>query len=660
MNPMRHIVRPFRRQAARIAAVAAIAVLYWLARLPEVSADARAALSARFHFTPTVLSELPGSPHHVIRPVHPALTRIQAWVSSLGASAALHDLDGDGLPDDLCTVDPRSDRVVIEPVPGTGSRYEAFALDQPDRRGFVVPTGCVPGDLNEDGLPDLLVLYWGRPPIAYLRRAGSERLGPASFDAVEVWRGDEIWNTNTATLADVDGDGHLDIFVGNYFPDGVRLLDPSATGPAPMNRSMSRASNGGRNRLLLWTGAGGGDRPWVRFRDASDAMPEESLRRWTHAVGAADLDGDGLPELYIANDFGPDQLFHNESSPGHVVLKEVSGRRTWTTPASKVLGHDSFKGMGVDFGDVNGDLIPDIYVSNIAVAGVAIESHFMFLSEGPIDQLRRGIAPYVDRSEPLGVSRSGWAWDCKLADFDNDGVLEAIQATGFVRGTIDRWPEVHELTMNNDELLPWTALWPRVQAGDDISGHELKRFFTRTGPGPFTDVAPDLHLEPADDPFVTRGIAIADVDGDGDLDFVLANQWQPFVFYRNDAPHAGRSVNLRVLLPVDPAGGAGDLTALPSTREHVRRGRRAVGATVTLTARDGRKWVGLVDGGNGHTGRRSADVHFGLGEVDAGTALEARVTWHDALGRHVQTTPVAPGWQTVWLDQPDSARTDRR
>src|SRR4029077_2593260 len=124
---------------------------------------------------------------------------------------------------------------------------------------------------------------------------------------------------------------------------------------------------------------------------------------------------------------------------------------------------------------------------------------------------------------------------------------------------IDRWPEVHELAMGNDELLPWTALWPRVQAGDDISGHELTRFFARTGQGPFVAIAQDLHLEPADDPFVTRGIAIADVDGDGDLDFVLANQWQPFVFYRNDAPHAGRSVNLRVLLPVGPASGVGDL-----------------------------------------------------------------------------------------------------
>src|SRR5207302_807362 len=148
---------------------------------------------------------------------------------------------------------------------------------------------------------------------------------------IAVWPESEIWNTNTATLTDLDGDGHLDIVVGNYFPDGVRILDPNATGDAPMQHSMSRAYNGGRNRLLLWTGAEAGDRPTVRFRDASDALSGDALTGWTHAVGAADLDRDGLPELFIVNDFGPDRLFHNESTLGRVVLREVSGRRTWTT-----------------------------------------------------------------------------------------------------------------------------------------------------------------------------------------------------------------------------------------------------------------------------------------------------------------------------------------
>jgi hypothetical protein len=621
----------WRRNAGRLLAVAVIATTWGLARVPTLPAAEREAIAARFRFAPTTLAQLPGSPNHTIRPVHPQLTRIQAWVSSLGAGAALTDLDGDGLPNDLCTVDPRSDRIVIEPVPGTGARYAAFALVQPDRRAFVVPTGCVPGDLNEDGVMDLLAVYWGRPPIAFLQVTPAAAPAPARFTPIPVGAESEIWNTNTATLADLDGDGHVDLVVGNYFPDGVRLLDPTASGEAPMNHSMSRAYNGGRTHLLLWAGAETGDRPSVRFTDASAALSADESQGWTHAVGAADLDRDGLPELFLVNDFGPDRLFHNASTPGHVTLNEVIGRRGWTTPASRVLGRDSFKGMGVDFGDLNGDLVPDIYVSNIAVPGVAVESHFLFMSEGPVDALRRGVAPYVDRSEPLGLSRSGWAWDCKLADFDNDGVLEAIQATGFIRGSIDRWPELHELTMANDELLPSTAWWPRVRPGDDISGHEHTRLFARGPHGAYEDVAIDLGLQPRDPP-VTRGIAIADVDGDGDLDFVLANQWQPFVFYRNDAPRPGRSVNLRLLLPTRAAGG-----------------RPAIGATVVVRTPDGRRSTSFVDGGNGHSGRRSPDVHMGLGDVPQDAGLEATIVWRDEAGRHEQAATLKPGWQTVWL-----------
>jgi hypothetical protein len=625
----------WRRSAPRLLAAGALAGTFALARIPPVPAAEREALAARYRFTPITLSELPGSPGRTVRRVHPALTGIDAWVSSLGAGVAMADLDGDGLPNDLCIVDPRSDRVVVSPAPGTGARYADFALPQPDRRPFVVPTGCVPGDLDEDGRIDILVLHWGRPPIAWLRLPASTTLDAAGFTPVPVWDEAENWNTNTGTLADLDGDGHLDLIVGNYFPDSVRMLDPTATGDAPMNHSMSRAYNGGRNRLLLWDGATRGDRPTVRFRDASSALSEEALRGWTHAVGAADLDRDGLPELFLVNDFGPDRLFHNASTPGHVVLREAVGRRGWTTPASRVLGHDSFKGMGVDFGDLNGDLVPDIYVSNIAVPGIAIESHFLFMSEGPIGDLRRGVAPYVDRSEPLGLSRSGWGWDCKLADFDDDGVLEAVQAMGFIRGDVSRWPEVHELTMANDELLPRAGLWPRFRAGDDISGHEHTRFFARRPGGGYADVALDLGLQPSDPPWVTRGIAIADVDGDGDLDFALAHQWGPVVFYRNDSPRGGRSLNLRVMLPADGAAGAGT--------------RPAIGATVLVRTPDGRRFASFVDGGNGHTGRRSPDVHVGVGPVAPDAALETTIVWRDRGGRHEQTTTLTPGWHTVTL-----------
>jgi hypothetical protein len=610
-----------------------------MARLPAVSDDEARALASRFRFTPFVVPDPPGAAGQTMRDVHPALQRLQAWVSSMGASAALADLDGDGLPNDLCLVDPRVDAAFVRPVPGSGDRYEPFAIAPSARGSAVVPTGCAAADLNEDGLMDVIVHFWGRTPVAFLRKAQAEPAGGAApisreaYAGVDVWPGGEAWNTNAVTIADLDGDGHLDLIVANYFPDSAMPFDRHATAPAPLPHSMSRAYNGGRNRLLRWSGAGSGPEPSLRFADVSGALVEDVLCSWTHAVGAADLDGDGLVELFFANDFAPDRLLHNRSEPGRVAFAELRGRRTWTTPMSKTLGFDTFKGMGVDFGDINGDAVLDIYVSNISIPGVAVESHFLFASEGPVEAMRDGVAPYVDRSEPLGLSRSGWAWDCKLVDFDSDGTLEAIQAMGFIRGRVDRWPELQELLMVNDELMPRAGLWPRLAEGDAISGAEPDAFFVRTAQGRYIDVARHLALEPPDAPRVTRGIATADVDGDGDIDFVLANQWDSFVFYRNDSPQ-GAFLGIRPTWPA--AGGRGT--------------RPAVGATVIVRHPSAGPLVTFVDGGSGHTGRRSPEAHIGLGEVGGDTTLPVEIVWRDAAGLHRRHVALGPGWHTVPLD----------
>lgn len=414
----------------KLVAIAIIISLFFCSRLPSLSAQEREAITSRFQFTRFPLPELAQYPTKVERSVHPSLEGHSGWISAVGASIALNDLDGDELANDSCYVDTRIDRVIVAPVPGTGNRYQPFLLE-PTSLAYdsdtMAPIGCLPADLNEDGAMDLVVYYWGRTPIAFLNPKAS-KIG--NYIEQEIVNSGEKWYTDAATFADLDGDGHNDLIIGNYFQDNAEILNVNGTRIEQM-QDLSRAFNGGKNRILLWSGATTGETPTVQYQEAKGVLEDYIAQGWTLAVGTADLDGDLLPEIYFANDFGPDRLLHNRSKSGKLEFALLEGQKGLTTPNSKVLGHDSFKGMGVDFGDVNHDGLFDIYVSNIAADYALEESHFLFTSTGKVEQMQKGIAPYVDRSEPLGVSRSGWGWENKFGDFDNDGELEALQATGF-------------------------------------------------------------------------------------------------------------------------------------------------------------------------------------------------------------------------------------
>jgi hypothetical protein len=648
---MRQALQFLRHHTARICAVLALLGLYQLAQLPTVSGSERAALAARFRFVATPLPVPPGPPPRTLRPVNPSLAHIASWISAVGAAVALADIDGTGLPNDACFVDTSTNRVIVAPVPGSGDRYAPFALDFSGFRfdATMAPMGCLPGNFTEGPQTELLVYFWGRTPVVFLRRPDvSARLGPGNFVAQEIAPGEQRWYSNAATQADLDGDGHLDLIIGNYFPDGARILDAHATEPDFMQNSMSYALNGGGPRLLIWTGATHGAHPSVSYRDATEeGVPEAARHGWTLAVGAADLTGAQLPDLYLADDFGHDRLLDNRSTPGHPRFVLAQGRRSLGMPKSKTLGYASFKGMGVDFGDLNARGLLDIFVSHITESYALEESNFMLMNTGRNDELPNGIAPFVDQSEALGLSRSGWVWDAKLDDFDNAGQLQALQAAGFVRGTVDRWPELQELAMANDQLVHLPAAWLRVLPGDDISGQDHNPFFVADASGRYVDIAAELGLEPADKPAPSRGIAIADSFGDGMLDFAVANQWGDTIFYRNISPATHRFLSLALRLPIGPQTGMltrdGHPDAAPASRP-------AIGAAATITLPDGRHRTAQVDGGNGHSGKRAPELHFGLGDVPADAVIPVELKWRDTAGTPQHTRlKLSPGWHTIVL-----------
>lgn len=614
--------------------------------------EERLELAARFRFAQFELDDFAELARAEVRRVHADLEHIAGWISTVGAALALNDLDHDGLSNDLCYVEPRTDLVIIRPVPSAGPpRYSTFCLRPAGLRydpETMAPMGCVPADLNEDGRMDVVVYYWGRTPVAFL---GNEvpQLGYAlplterSFVARELVLGEERWFTNALSVADVDGDGHQDLLVGNYFPDGARVLDGRSHDSQEMPDSMSRASNGGRNRILLWKRGSSAPESQVAFEEWFFGAPE---RQWTLALGAADLDGDALPEVYVANDFGPDRLFHNRSMPGRIDLVPVVGRRGFSTPRSKVLGGDSFKGMGVDFSDLNGDGLLDIHVGNISTEFGLQESNLLFLSTGDTPAFHRGEAPYVERSEALGLARSGWAWDVRFGDFDNDGGLEILHATGFLRGEVDRWPELHEAAMGNDRLLRNPTFWHRFSTGDALSDRDAAPFFVRASDGRYWNLAKEIGLGA---PGVSRAIATADVDADGRLDFAVAHQWEASRFFHNESREAGAFLGLYLR----HARGEGPGTILRVEGGPPPPGHRSlpvVGAVARVQMPGGRRAMAQVEGGNGHSGKRAPELHFGLGDVPAGYEVAVEITWRSADGSVARSDlRLTPGWHTLWL-----------
>src|SRR5690349_1312237 len=207
-----------RRNAKVFAALLIVASLF-LALRYSLGVDNREvkAAAARFGFSRSSLPELAGPPVRLQRRVNPSVERISSFLSTVGASVALNDLDGDGLSNDACYIDTRTDQIIIAPLKGTGDRYAPFALEQGPffERDRMAPLGVLPSDVNEDGRVDIIVYYAGRTPLIFLHRptesAVRSALGADSYTVLDIFPVGEVWMTTSATTADLDGDGHLDL-----------------------------------------------------------------------------------------------------------------------------------------------------------------------------------------------------------------------------------------------------------------------------------------------------------------------------------------------------------------------------------------------------------------------------------------------------------------
>ncbi|MDQ1745633.1 MAG: enediyne biosynthesis protein [Pseudonocardiales bacterium] len=652
----------FRRLVPALCALGLAGTLLVVGQLPVRTASA-AQVASPYRFQQLPIALPPGYdavPTRTERAVNPDYQHIRAWLSAVGSSIAMNDLVGHGRSDALCFTDTRTNEAVVTytPTAPPADRFTPFLL-RPNGLPMdenMAPMGCVPGDYNGDGRMDLLVYYWGRTPIVFLAKESRQPLSLASYLPQELVPTANVdgqyhgarWNTNAVGIADLDGDGHPDIVVGNYFPD-VAILDTQSSGEFVMDNTLSHATNGGGDRVLRWTANGGtSSTPSVRYLEQPGAIPLTVASGWTLAITSADLTDDGKPEVYVANDFGRDHLLYNLSTPGKIRFRAVVGSRTPTTPKSFVIGHDSFKGMGADFTDLDNQGRFDLLVSNITATWGLQESNFAWHNDADTAaEMRRamesGQAPFSQRAQQDGLAWTGWSWDVKAADLLNQGHQDVLQSDGFVRGTIDRWNWLQELAISNDDLIANPAMWPHFKPGDDVSGHDAFALYARSSTSAkFVNISEQVGTTA--DRIPSRGVAIGDSTGTGTLDFAVARQWALPVFYRNTSPRLGNYLNLQLYRPAtteEPVAGAdGGSSAATGLSP-------AYGAVARVVTSAGPQ-LQQLDGGGGHGGKVSFDVHFGLG--DASGPVTVDLSWRDQSGAwHSQRTQLAPGSHALLL-----------
>ena len=642
------------RRRAFIPGVVAIAlglVLFGVARLPSASGGDLQKIAAPYKFVEMPIAMPPGyHPTQTIRQVNPAYYHLRSWISSVGAGIALTDVTGHGRDDGMCIVDPRTNDVIVTytPTAPAQDRFTPFVLNPSPlpMDSSMAPMGCAPGDFTGDGRMGFLVYYWGRTPILFLPKSTATTPSPSAYRPTELvpeasqngQYGGPDWNTNAVNIADFDGSGHPDIFIGNYFPDSA-VLAPHGLNNVQMPASLSHARNGGGDYIFKWTGATSGPDPSATYVQQPDAIPYTDSTGWTLAAASADLTGNGLPDLYIANDFGEGHLLYNESTPSQIKFKEAIGHRSPTTPKSFVVGKGSFKGMGVDFGDLGDNGKFDFMISDITTTWGLEESNLVFMNEAANDAamknyLASGFAPFTQRAEQMGMAWTGWAWDLKMGDFLNSGHLDVVQTDGFIKGTINRWPWLQELAMTNDDLLTNPSDWPLVEPGDDLAGHQCLAFYAQSPGGTYDNISQQLGLC---DRTPTRGVAIADTRADGREDFAVARQWGPPAFYANES-HVGNYLGLQLYRPV-PGGHPGQGLAGP--------GSPAYGATAQIFT-PGHTQIAQLDGGSGHSGKSSFEVYFGLGKYSG--PVTVKLHWRGTNGvLYRQTLQLAPGTHDLLL-----------
>jgi tetratricopeptide (TPR) repeat protein len=541
------------------------------------------------------------------------------WRSSLDAAVGLDvygnngiavgDFDGDGL-DDFYVCQPAGLPNRLFHNRGDGS-FE----DVTEAAGVGLLDGTASAlfaDFTNTGTQDLIVVRTSGPLLYLNRGRGKFELKPDAFRFAKAPTG-----TFTAlAAADYNRDGLLDVYFCLYaYYQGLSQY----THPQPYYD----AQNGPPNFLMRNRGNG-------VFEDVTEsAGMNESNNRFTFACGWCDYDNDGWPDLYVANDFGRKNLYHNNRDG------------TFHDVAAAAAVEDYGAGMSVSWLDYNNDGRQDLYVTDMySAAGARVTSQDVFLPgvDPKIRDIYRKHAggnslftnqpnsqAFADSTQAARVAMGRWSWSGDAWDFDHDGTPDLYVTNGFISGEKKKdlasffWRQIVARSLangagSNDYQQAWSAINELIRSDYSWNGHERNVFFLNNGDGTFSEISGPLGLDFVDD---GRAFALADFDGDGRLEVVLKNRTGPQLrILQNNLQNIGNSVTLR-------------LRGMKSNRD-------AIGAVVTLQS-GSRKQTKFVQAGSGFLSQHTKDLSFGIGSSTE--PIHATIQWPSGLTQQLNGLP---------------------
>lgn len=500
-----------------------------------------------------------------------------------GSGVAIGDINNDGLPDLYFTGNMVDDKLYLNKG---NLEFEDITEKALGKQNKVWHTGTTMADVNGDGLLDIYVCrggdvknYPNQTNLLYINN------GDLTFsEQAKTYGLDDAFNSTQAAFFDYDLDGDLDAYVMNV---------PNELFQFNKKEYIALFKNNNNKSDHFYKNENG------KFVDMS-----KDLGINNHAFGlglcVSDIDNDGYPDIYIANDYEDrDYLFMNRNGK----FKEEVKLRT---------RHISNFGMGVDIADFNNDGHHDIIELDMAfptherskrnMASMSSEKFWQMVSSGNhyqymsnTLQLNNGNATFSEIAQLAHVAKTDWSWGALLADFDNDGLKDLVVTNGREKDLKDR---------DFQNLLS-----EQIRKKGKLSLEEVYTFtpksvqnnfiFKNNGDLTFSDYST---LWGFDEKINSNGIAYADLDNDGDLDLVLNNLNENAAIYKNNAVNNYIAFQLK----------------------GTKKNRFAYGAKVKIYTDKGIQ-IQELSPTRGYLSAVDTKLHFGLGTNE--TVEKVEVTW---------------------------------